>query len=133
MNQLKDTQSPRWLQSYFQKYDQSRRHSSSRSPGMNGLTLQMLKQRFLKPILTLSCWYSLESSRRVLSNEYPCARVAVIFLGFLLHFVLANLAPSCRRVNLFYLHCFFLLLGPWFVENEAGGSKVLHESGASTA
>ena len=36
-------------------------------------------QRFLKTILTLSCWYSLESSHWVLSDEYPYARVSVIF------------------------------------------------------
>ena len=36
------------------------------------------KQRFLKNIWTLSCWYSLKSSHWVLSDEYPCARVSVI-------------------------------------------------------
>ena len=39
-------------------------------------------QRFLKNILTLSCWYSLESSCWVLSDEYPCARVPIIFQAF---------------------------------------------------
>ena len=39
-------------------------------------------QRFLKTIQTLSCWYSLEISRRVLSDEYPFARVSVIFQDF---------------------------------------------------
>ena len=39
-------------------------------------------QIFSKTIETLSCWYSLESSRRVLSFEYPFARVSVIFLVF---------------------------------------------------
>ena len=51
-------------------------------------------------ILTLSSWYSLDSPRRVLSNEYPmpCARVPVIFLVFWHHFVLAKLATSSIRV-----------------------------------
>ena len=51
-------------------------------------------QRFLKTIQTLSCWYSLESSRRALSDEYPFARVSVILLGFLHYFVLVELASS---------------------------------------
>ena len=36
-------------------------------------------QRFLK---TLSCWYTLGNSRRVLSDEYPYTRVSVIFQDF---------------------------------------------------
>ena len=56
-------------------------------------------QMFMKTILTLSCWYSLDSSRCVLSDEYPYARVSVIFQGFLHHFVLAKLASSSIRVN----------------------------------
>ena len=39
-------------------------------------------QKSLKTIQTLSCWYSLESSRRVLSYEYPFAMVSVISSGF---------------------------------------------------
>ena len=39
-------------------------------------------QRFMKTIETLSCWYSLESSRRVLSDEYPFAMGSVIFKNF---------------------------------------------------
>ena len=39
-------------------------------------------QRFLKNLQTLSCWYSLESSRWVLSDEYPIARVSIIFVFF---------------------------------------------------
>ena len=54
---------------------------------------------FSKTILTLSCWYSLDSSRWVLSNDYPCARVSVIFQVFLHHFVLAKLATSSIRLN----------------------------------
>ena len=34
---------------------------------------------FLKTILTLSCWYPLNSSHWVLSNEYPWVRVSDIF------------------------------------------------------
>ena len=36
-------------------------------------------QRFLKIIETLSCWYTSESPRRVLSYEYPYAKVSEIF------------------------------------------------------
>ena len=52
-----------------------------------------------KKIKTLSCWYSLDSSHWVLSDEYPLPRVAVIFPGFLHHFVLTKLATSSIRVN----------------------------------
>ena len=60
------------------------------SPLMLGLTLPMLwllspgtrMQIFLKTIETLSCWYSLENSRRVLSDDYPFARVSSIFQDF---------------------------------------------------
>ena len=53
-------------------------------------------QRFL---ITLSCWYLLESSHLVLSDEYPYARVSVIFQFFSHHFVLAKLATSSIRDN----------------------------------
>ena len=43
-------------------------------------------QTFLKTIVTLSQWYSLDSSRWVLSDEYPHARVPVIFLCVFLHY-----------------------------------------------
>ena len=56
-------------------------------------------QRFLKTIQTLSCWYSLESSRGVLSDEHPFARVSIIVQGFLHYFVLAKLATTFIRVN----------------------------------
>ena len=36
-------------------------------------------QRFLKTIQTLPCWYSFESFRWVLSDEYQYARVSGIF------------------------------------------------------
>ena len=47
----------------------------------------------------MSCWYLLDSSRRVLSDEYPCASVSVVFQVFLHHFVLANLATSSIGVK----------------------------------
>ena len=56
-------------------------------------------QRLLITILAMSSWYLLDSSCRVLSNEYLCARVAVIFQVFLHHFVLAKLAHSSIGVN----------------------------------
>ena len=50
--------------------------------------------------LTLPCWYSLESSRWVLSDEYPCARVQSFFsVSFLHHFVLAKLASSSMSMR----------------------------------
>ena len=55
-------------------------------------------QRSLKTILIRSCWYLLESSRRVLSDEYPWPGFRW-FLRFLHHFVLAKLATSSVRVN----------------------------------
>ena len=42
-------------------------------------------------IALAKCW--------VLLDEYPCARVSVIFQGFLHHFVLAKLATSSIRVK----------------------------------
>ena len=57
-------------------------------------------QRFWKTIETLSCWYSLDSSCRALSDEYPYARVLYITQGFLHHFVLAKLATSSIRVEI---------------------------------
>ena len=56
-------------------------------------------QRFLKIIQTLSCWYSLESSRGVLSDEYPVARVSVIFPGFSHNFVSPKSATSSVRAK----------------------------------
>ena len=55
-------------------------------------------QNVLKIIKTLSCWYSLESSRWVLSDEYPFTRVSITF-QVLHYFVLAKLATSSIRVN----------------------------------
>ena len=40
------------------------------------------RKYFRKPYKSLSCWYSLESSCWVLSNEYPYVRVSVILQLF---------------------------------------------------
>ena len=40
------------------------------------------RHQSLKTIWTLSCWYSLDSSWWVLSDEYPYARVSIIFQVF---------------------------------------------------
>ena len=53
-----------------------------------------MTQRFLKTIWTLSCWYSLNSSHWVLTDEYPCARIELISLYILQHFVLTKLATT---------------------------------------
>ena len=37
------------------------------------------RKDFLKTIETLSCWYPLESSRKVLSDKNPFDMVSVIF------------------------------------------------------
>ena len=56
-------------------------------------------QRFSKTILTLSSWYSFESSCWVPSDEYPFIYQGFgHFSGFLHHFVLAKLATSSIRV-----------------------------------
>ena len=54
-------------------------------------------QRFLKTIETLSCWYSLESSHRVLPDEAPEFQYFIHLV--LHHFVMAKLANSSQRVN----------------------------------
>ena len=56
-------------------------------------------QKLLKTIQTLSCWYSLERSRRVLSDEYPFARFSVIFQVFSHDFVLAKSVTSSIRAK----------------------------------
>ena len=72
------------------------------------LTLSMLRvlsfmgekcEKLLKTIQTLLCWYSLESSRRELSDEYPFARVSVIFQVFCIISYLAKSATSSIRVK----------------------------------
>ena len=50
-------------------------------------------------------FHLIDSSHWVLSDEYPYARVPVIFQGFLHHFVLAKLATSSIRVNSFGRQC----------------------------
>ena len=52
------------------------------------------KATFVQNTRMLFCWYSLDSSRGVLSDEYPFARVSVILSGFLHHFILAKFATS---------------------------------------
>ena len=47
----------------------------------------------------LSCWYSLVSSHRVPTYEYPFAKLSVIFQLFSHCFVLIKLATSSLRVN----------------------------------
>ena len=59
-------------------------------------------QKILKIISILSCWYSLESPHWVLSDEYPFARVSVIFQLFSHYFVMAKLATSIERVKWYY-------------------------------
>ena len=64
------------------------------------LTLPMLRLlsskaqgcSLLKTIQTLSCWYSLDSSRWVLSDECPCARVSVIFQCFFASFCVGQIS-----------------------------------------
>ena len=56
-------------------------------------------RKLLKTIQTLSCWYSLESSRRVLSDEYPFVRVSVLFSVFWHNFVLTKSATSSIRIK----------------------------------
>ena len=57
---------------------------------------------FRKPDLNPVILVFIDSSRRLLSDEYPYARVSVIFLGFLHYLVLANLVTSIIKVNLPY-------------------------------
>ena len=55
-------------------------------------------------VVTLSCWYSLDSSRWVLSDKYPYARVSVIFQVFcLISNWLIKLATSSIRVKCHFL------------------------------
>ena len=54
-------------------------------------------QRLLKTILTLSCWYSLDSYRGALSDEYPFARVSVIFIGFFASFCIGQISHQQHK------------------------------------
>ena len=56
-------------------------------------------QRFLKNFLTLSCWYSLDSCHRVLSDEYLFARVSSHFSRFLHHSYWPNQPPAAQRLR----------------------------------
>ena len=47
----------------------------------------------------MSSWYSLESSRWVLSDGHQCAKVSIHFWASLHHFVLAKLATTSMRVK----------------------------------
>ena len=47
-------------------------------------------QTLLKNAETLSCWYPLDSSHEVLSDEYPFARVSIIFQFFCIILYLPN-------------------------------------------
>ena len=51
-------------------------------------------QIFLKTLKTMSCWYSLDSIHWVLSDEYPLARVSVIFQGFCIILHWPNQPPA---------------------------------------
>ena len=72
-------------------------HGWWKLPSSSGLTLPMLRllsskaQGILKNILTLSCWYSLDSSRQLLSDEYLCARVCH-FSGFFASFWIGQIS-----------------------------------------
>ena len=59
-------------------------------------------QRILTTIWTLSCWYSLDSSRCILSDEYPCARLSTHFSGYLYHFVLAKIQNVSNTETTFH-------------------------------
>ena len=53
-------------------------------------------QRFMKIILTKSCGYLKESARGALTNEYPLARVSVIFYVFC---IWSNLVPTAQGLK----------------------------------
>ena len=62
-----------------------------------------------------SCWYSLDSSKWVLSDEYPYDRVSVIF-SFLPHFLLSKLVSSIISVKCVFVSVFQLVMVltlPW--------------------
>ena len=54
-----------------------------------------------KTFQTLPCWYSLDSPREVLSDEYPYARVSVISQLFSHCFVVTKLTTSSTKVKEF--------------------------------
>ena len=77
-----------------------RRKPYSPSNAESAFVLSTRMQRFFKNHLTLSCWYSLDSIRRVLSDAYPCARVSIIFLVDSHYFTTAKLATSIIKFKL---------------------------------
>ena len=84
---------------YYKKRSFSEEATLNPSNAGTTLAQSTRTQTFLKIIKTLSCWYSLDSSRWVLSDEYPFARVSVIFQIFWHYFVLAKLAIGSIRVK----------------------------------
>ena len=83
------------------KFSSNLQHSYQFSPS-NGKATFVHRTRartFLKTISTPSCWYSLDSSHYVFSDEYPYARVSVIFRILSHPFVFAKLVTSRIRVK----------------------------------
>ena len=70
-----------------------------------------MRQRCLKTILTLSCWYSLERYPWAL-RWIPMCQSFFHFSGFLHHFVLAKLAISSIRVKIRLRNVLMSLLVP---------------------
>ena len=58
-------------------------------------------QRFFENHLTLPCWYSLESSCKVLTNEYLCAEA--VLRDLLVAYPMINIRGTIYRVILFDL------------------------------
>ena len=59
-----------------------------------------ITQNSLKSCLTLPCWYSLDDSCCVLSDEYPFAIVSVIFQLFPHQFLMTKLATRSTKVDM---------------------------------
>ena len=85
-----------------------------------------MTQKSLKTILTLSCWYSLNSSRWVLSDEYPFARVSIIFQNFCIILYGPNkpraalvLNPQSSPYMLYHHHII-----PGLVSNQSGTKSI---------
>ena len=60
------------------------------------------KQKIMKIVLNQSCWYSLDSSRIVLSDEYPFARVSVISKGFSHQFCIGQISHQEHKSQQFW-------------------------------
>ena len=67
------------------------------NPSNTEATVVQRTQRFLKIIWTLPCWYSLDSSRWVLSDEYPCVRVSVILQYFFASFCIGQISHQQHK------------------------------------